>query len=143
MQSIGFHGFVPVTSKAHTIIVHQFASHLSKAASKKTKASKKEFDFGVEIPFHKPTPAGFHDVGQEDSRADTIRQKQLHQVDYQKINEHQYRSRDKEAAKLRKKKNRECAFLNNPMTNTQQYIDKVIAINQDHAFAHRVRCIIM
>jgi hypothetical protein len=123
MQSIGFHGFVPVTSKAHTIIVHQFASHLSKAASKKTKASKKEFDFGVEIPFHKPTPAGFHDVGQEDSRADTIRQKQLHQVDYQKINEHQYRSRDKEAAKLRKKEESRMRIL-------EQSNDKYAAIHR-------------
>jgi pre-mRNA-splicing factor CDC5/CEF1 len=79
------------------------AGLLSSAALKKSKKHRKEIDLGVEIPFHKPAPAGFHDVSAEDNRAETIRAKRLKSVDFQQVNEAQYRTRDREAAQRQKK----------------------------------------
>ena len=80
------------------------AGLLSKQAKKAQKAkAKREIDLGVEIPFHKPAPAGFHDVSGEDAKAESIRQKRLKDVDFQKVNENQYRTRDREAAAARKR----------------------------------------
>ena len=78
------------------------AGLLSGKASKKARRSR-DIDLGVEIPFHKPSPAGFHDVSSEDAQAERIRDARLKDVDYHKVNENQYRTRDREAAQAQKR----------------------------------------
>lgn len=87
------------------------AGLLSKAAIKKSRKGRKEIDLGVEIPFHKPAPAGFHDTSGEDARAEAIHQKRLKSIDYQKINENQYRTRDREAAQAKKREEQRLKIL--------------------------------
>lgn len=94
------------------------AGLLSSAAAKKAKKKNRDIDLGVEIPFHKPAPAGFHDVSNEDARAEQIRTKRLHSVDFQKLNETQYRSRDRAAAQAKK---REDARLRSLERSNMQY----------------------
>jgi pre-mRNA-splicing factor CDC5/CEF1 len=86
------------------------AGLMSHAAKKKAKRSK-EIDLGVEIPFHKPAPAGFHDTSAEVSRTSTIREKRLSQVNFQQLNESRYRSRDYEEAQRKKKEERRFKIL--------------------------------
>ena len=63
----------------------------------KKRKNRREIDLGHEIPFHKPAPAGFHDTTQEVARSETLLQKR-------KIsNEAIHRTRDREAAALKKK----------------------------------------
>jgi pre-mRNA-splicing factor CDC5/CEF1 len=62
-----------------------------------------DIDLGVEIPFHKPAPAGFHDVSGEVARSEALRVKQAKRVDFQQLNEQQYRSRDDEQQKAKKR----------------------------------------
>jgi len=62
-----------------------------------------DIDLGVEIPFHKPAPAGFHDVSGEVARSETLREKQMKRVDFHQLNEQQYRSRDEEQKKAKKR----------------------------------------
>jgi pre-mRNA-splicing factor CDC5/CEF1 len=73
----------------------------------KRKARKRlkggDIDLGVEIPFHKPAPAGFHDVSGEVVRSEALRVKQAKRVDFQQLNEQQYRSRDDEQQKAKKR----------------------------------------
>jgi len=73
----------------------------------KRKARKRlkggDIDLGVEIPFHKPAPAGFHDVSGEVARSEALRVKQAKRVDFQQLNEQQYRSRDDEQQKAKKR----------------------------------------
>jgi pre-mRNA-splicing factor CDC5/CEF1 len=77
------------------------SGEMSKRA--RTKKRQREIDFGVEIPFHKPAPAGFHDVSDEKSQTEAARAKRLKDINYHKINEDQYRSRDREAKFAQKK----------------------------------------
>lgn len=80
------------------------AGLISGKAKRKAKRVKKgEMDYGVEIPFHKPAPAGFHDVSGEVARSEAIKAKQAKRVDFHKLNEQQYRSRDEEQLKAKKK----------------------------------------
>mmetsp|Transcript_17968 Transcript_17968/g.41428 ORF Transcript_17968/g.41428 Transcript_17968/m.41428 type:complete len:772 (-) Transcript_17968:66-2381(-) len=73
----------------------------------KRKARKRlkggDIDLGVEIPFHKPAPAGFHDVSVEVARSEALRLKQAKRVDFHQLNEQQYRSRDEEQQKAKKR----------------------------------------
>lgn len=62
-----------------------------------------DIDLGVEIPFHKPAPAGFHDVSGEVVRSEALRVKQGKRVDFHQLNEQQYRSRDEEQQKAKKR----------------------------------------
>jgi pre-mRNA-splicing factor CDC5/CEF1 len=78
------------------------AGLMSGKASKKSRRTR-DIDLGVEIPFHKPAPAGFHDVSTEDAQAEHIRGQRKKDVDYHKVNENQYRSRDREAAQAQKR----------------------------------------
>lgn len=78
------------------------AGLLSSAMRKKNR-NKREIDLGVEIPFHKPAPAGFHDVSVEREKVEDIRVKRLKSVNLKEVNEAQYRSRDREAALSQKK----------------------------------------
>eukprot|EP00980_Cylindrotheca_fusiformis_P011792 scaffold2816_cov121-Cylindrotheca_fusiformis.AAC.8 len=94
------------------------AGLLSSSAKRKAKRSR-EIDLGVEIPFHKPAPAGFHDVSSEAARSESIRAKRLKSVDYKKLNEQQYRSRDRDAAQAKK---REEARLRTLEKSNMQYV---------------------
>ena len=79
------------------------AGLLSSQAKKKSSKRKNEIDFGVEIPFHKVAPAGFHDVSNEKDANEMIRQQRLSKINYQQINENLYRTRDKETAMMKQK----------------------------------------
>lgn len=94
------------------------AGLLSSQAKKKAKRSR-EIDLGVEIPFHKPAPAGFHDTTSEAMRSESARAKQRKTVDFKKLNEQQYRSRDREAQQSKK---REEARLRTLEKSNMQYV---------------------
>ena len=79
------------------------AGLLSEKARTTAQKRSRDIDLGVEIPFHKPAPAGFHDVSSEDARAESIRRKRWKSVDYNQINKQQYKTRDREAAQLQKR----------------------------------------
>ncbi len=79
------------------------AGLISGKAKRKARKKGGEIDLGVEIPFHKPAPAGFHDVSGEVARSEAIRTKQAKRVDFQQLNEQQYRSRDEEHLKAKKR----------------------------------------
>lgn len=79
------------------------AGLISKAATKRSKLGRRNIDLGVEIPFHKPAPIGFHDVSGENQKSEQILAKHIKSIDYRTVNEQQYRTRDREAAMIRKK----------------------------------------
>jgi len=113
------------------------AGLLSGAARTKARGGKKrrrEIDFGVEIPFHKPAPAGFHTTEDEDDRAEQIRTQRRRDVDYKKINEAQYRSRDAEAAKMQKK---EEARLRSLERSNMQYVVAEVSKRNDPIAARK------
>ena len=76
---------------------------LSSQTKKKSSKRKNEIDFGVEIPFHKIAPAGFHDVSNENNSNEIIRQQRMSKINYQQMNENLYRTRDKETAMMKQK----------------------------------------
>jgi pre-mRNA-splicing factor CDC5/CEF1 len=98
------------------------AGLLSTMARKKSSKRKNEIDLGVEIPFHKPAPVGFHDVSQENVRMEQIRQQRLKNVNYQQVNENQYRTRDREAQQM---KQREMSRLRILEQSNEKYMAKV------------------
>jgi len=71
--------------------------------ARRNKRGRREIDYGIEIPFHKPAPAGFHDTESEDLKADKILQRRMKDVNAKKVNESQYRTRDREALLAKKK----------------------------------------
>eukprot|EP00588_Corethron_pennatum_P003917 CAMPEP_0194288804 /NCGR_PEP_ID=MMETSP0169-20130528/37639_1 /TAXON_ID=218684 /ORGANISM="Corethron pennatum, Strain L29A3" /LENGTH=854 /DNA_ID=CAMNT_0039035905 /DNA_START=58 /DNA_END=2622 /DNA_ORIENTATION=+ len=82
------------------------AGLLSGGARRRARGGKqkgREIDYGVEIPFHKPAPAGFHDVNDERHAGEALRRSRLKDINYGKINEDNRRSRDAEAAAARKR----------------------------------------
>ena len=81
------------------------AGLISGKAKKKSRRRLKggDIDLGVEIPFHKPAPAGFHDISGEVARSEALRNKQIKRVDFHELNEQQYRSRDEEQKKSKKR----------------------------------------
>eukprot|EP00529_Nitzschia_sp_RCC80_P017863 CAMPEP_0113444388 /NCGR_PEP_ID=MMETSP0014_2-20120614/2640_1 /TAXON_ID=2857 /ORGANISM="Nitzschia sp." /LENGTH=848 /DNA_ID=CAMNT_0000335397 /DNA_START=18 /DNA_END=2564 /DNA_ORIENTATION=- /assembly_acc=CAM_ASM_000159 len=103
------------------------AGLLSSQAKKKARKSK-DIDLGVEIPFHKPAPAGFHDVTSEVARSDSIREKQKKSVNFKQLNEQQYRSRDAEAAKAKK---REEARMRALEKSNMQYVVAEVSKKND------------
>ena len=103
------------------------AGLLSSAARSKTR-NKREIDLGVEIPFHKPAPAGFHDTAQENVEAETLRQKRVKSVDFQELNENQFRTRDREALQAKK---REEARLQNLERSNMQYAVAAVSKTAD------------
>ena len=104
------------------------AGLLSSQAKKKARKRNRDIDLGVEIPFHKPAPAGFHDVGTEDERAERLRKKQMSQIDYKKLNEQQYHSRDREEAQAKK---REEARLRTLEKSNMQYVVAQVSKKND------------
>jgi pre-mRNA-splicing factor CDC5/CEF1 len=116
------------------------AGLLSGAAKKKAgRMRNKEIDLGVEIPFHKPAPAGFHDVSDEAQLTEQIRQKRLKSVDYHQVNENQYRTRDREAAQAQK---REEARLKALEKSNMQYVVAQVSKQNDPLNVSRKRGIL-
>jgi len=103
------------------------AGLISGSARRKAKRSR-DIDLGVEIPFHKPAPAGFHDVTSEAARSEAIRSKRMKSVDFKKLNEQQYRSRDREAAQAKK---REEARLRTLEKSNMQYVVAQVSKTND------------
>ncbi|KAG7339756.1 pre-mRNA splicing factor component [Nitzschia inconspicua] len=103
------------------------AGLLSSQAKKRASKRNRDIDLGVEIPFHKPAPAGFHDVSNEVARSETLRAKQLKQVDFHKLNEQQYRSRDAEAQRAKKREEARMRALER--SNMQYVVAQVSKIN--------------
>jgi pre-mRNA-splicing factor CDC5/CEF1 len=98
------------------------AGLLSTMARKKSSKRKNEIDLGVEIPFHKPAPVGFHDVSQENAKTEQIRQQRLKTVNFQQVNENQYRTRDREAQQM---KQREMNRLRILEQSNEKYMAKI------------------
>ncbi|KAI2501629.1 Cell division [Fragilaria crotonensis] len=116
------------------------AGLLSGAAKKKAgRMRNKDIDLGVEIPFHKPAPAGFHDVSDEAEKTEQIRQKRLKSVDYHQVNENQYRSRDREAAQAQA---REEARLKALEKSNMQYVVAQVSKQNDPLNISRKRGIL-
>jgi pre-mRNA-splicing factor CDC5/CEF1 len=103
------------------------AGLLSSHAKKKSGKRKTEIDLGVEIPFHKPAPAGFHNVSNEAARSESLRAKQARSVDFKKLNESQYRSRDREAQQAQKREEARLRTLEK--TNMQYVVAQVSKAN--------------
>ena len=116
------------------------AGLLSGAAKKKAgRMRNKDIDLGVEIPFHKPAPAGFHDVSDEAEKTEQIRQKRLKSVDYHQVNQNQYRSRDREAAQAQA---REDARLKALEKSNMQYVVAQVSKQNDPLKISRKRGIL-
>mmetsp|Transcript_4756 Transcript_4756/g.6880 ORF Transcript_4756/g.6880 Transcript_4756/m.6880 type:complete len:807 (+) Transcript_4756:118-2538(+) len=113
------------------------AGLLSGAARQKaSRMRRKDIDLGVEIPFHKPAPAGFHDISDEAEKTEQIRRKRLKSVDYHKVNENQYRTRDREAAMAQK---REEARLKALEKSNMQYVVAQVSKQNDPLYTSRKR----
>jgi pre-mRNA-splicing factor CDC5/CEF1 len=113
------------------------AGLLSSAARTKMLRGKKrrrEIDYGTEIPFHKPAPAGFHSTGEEDERADIQRSKRMKEIDFKKINEAQYRSRDREEKSAQRK---EEARLRALEKSNMQYVVAEVSKKNDPIAARK------
>eukprot|EP00986_Skeletonema_menzelii_P007850 scaffold3120_cov140-Skeletonema_menzelii.AAC.9 len=104
------------------------AGLLSGEAKSRSKKRLRDIDLGVEIPFHKPAPAGFHATGDEDERAEIARNQRLKDVDYKRIHEMQYRQRDMEAKERQK---REEARLRSLERSNMQYVVAEVAKRND------------
>jgi pre-mRNA-splicing factor CDC5/CEF1 len=79
------------------------AAGLLSGKARKKAGRRSEIDFGVEIPFYKPAPVGFHDTTAEQVKTSQIQQQRLRQVDLHQVNESRYRTRDLEEAKAKKR----------------------------------------
>jgi pre-mRNA-splicing factor CDC5/CEF1 len=113
------------------------AGLLSSSARTKSMSGKRrrrEIDLGVEIPFHKPAPAGFHSTGDEDQRADEQRKKRSKQINFKQINEAQYRSRDREEKAAKK---REEARLKALERSNMQYVVAQVSKKNDPTSARK------
>lgn len=75
------------------------------------KKLRQEIDLANEIPFHKPAAPGFHDVSAEDARAEALLAKRMKDVDFKKVNENQFRTRDRDAELARKREERRLQVL--------------------------------
>jgi len=105
------------------------AGLLDGAAATRARGRKgREIDLGVEIPFHKPAPAGFHSTRDEDETAEQIRNQRLKDVDYKRIREMQYRSRDREA---KEKQKREEARIRSLERSNMQYVVAEVSKRND------------
>jgi pre-mRNA-splicing factor CDC5/CEF1 len=98
------------------------------------KRGRREIDFGVEIPFHKPAPAGFHSTGDEDRMADEQRKKKMKAIDFKQINEAQYRSRDREEKNAKRS---EEARLRNLERSNMQYVVAQVSKKNDPIAARK------
>jgi len=104
--------------------------------SMRTKPRKKirDIDLGVEIPFHKPAPSGFHSTQDEDSKAESIRNQRLKDVDYRRITERQYRARDREAKERQKREENRLRSLER---SNMQYVVAEVSKRNDPIAARK------
>jgi len=94
----------------------------------RAKRRNRDIDLGVEIPFHKPAPSGFHSTAGEDAAAESIRNQRLKDVDYRRLTEAQYRSRDREA---KERQRREEARLRSLERSNMQYVVAEVSKRND------------
>lgn len=104
------------------------AGLMSSAARKTSRKKSQDIDLGVEIPFHKPAPTGFHDTSAEAAQGEAIRRKRRLQVDFKKVNENLYRTRDREAGEA---KRREQARLRALEKSNMQYVVMKVSKKND------------
>ena len=95
---------------------------------RRARRRNRDIDLGVEIPFHKPAPAGFHSTEDEDLTAERIRNQRLRDVDFRRLNEANYRSRDREAKERQK---REEARLRSLERSNMQYVVAEVSKRND------------
>ncbi|KAL3762409.1 hypothetical protein ACHAW5_010703 [Stephanodiscus triporus] len=88
----------------------------------------RDIDLGVEIPFHKPAPSGFHATSDEDARAEGLRNQRLRDVDYRRVTESQTRARDREAKERQK---REESRLRSLERSNMQYVVAEVSRRND------------
>ena len=88
----------------------------------------RDIDLGVEIPFHKPAPSGFHGTRDEDAKAETLRNQRLKDVDYRRVTESQGRARDREAKERQK---REESRLRSLERSNMQYVVAEVSRRND------------
>ncbi|KAL3823249.1 hypothetical protein ACHAXA_011094 [Cyclostephanos tholiformis] len=88
----------------------------------------REIDLGVEIPFHKPAPTGFHGTRDEDTKAEALRNQRLKDVDYRRVTESQTRARDREAKERQK---REESRLRSLERSNMQYVVAEVSRRND------------
>lgn len=104
------------------------AGLMSGQAHSRAKKKMRDIDLGVEIPFHKPAPSGFHSTAGEDEKAESIRSQRLKDVDYKRIHEMQYRARDRENKERQK---REEARLRSLERSNMQYVVAEVSKRND------------
>ena len=104
--------------------------------SMRTKSRKKirDIDLGVEIPFHKPAPSGFHGTHDEDAKAESIRNQRLKDVDYKRLTESQYRARDREAKERQKREENRLRSLER---SNMQYVVAEVSKRNDPIAARK------
>jgi pre-mRNA-splicing factor CDC5/CEF1 len=88
----------------------------------------RDIDLGVEIPFHKPAPTGFHGTRDEDATAEALRNQRLKDVDYRRVTESQTRARDREAKERQK---REESRLRSLERSNMQYVVAEVSRRND------------
>lgn len=101
---------------------------------RRARRRNRDIDLGVEIPFHKPAPAGFHSTKDEDLDAERIRNQRLRDVDFRRLNEANYRSRDREAKERQK---REEARLRSLERSNMQYVVAEVSKRNDPIAARK------
>ena len=113
------------------------AAGLMSTAARTTVSRKKrrEIDYGIEIPFHKPAPTGFHDVSNEREMQKDAAAKHQRDIDFGKINEKNMRTRDKEKIdNLKREENRLKAL---EKANMQLVVAQVAKNNDPMSFRQR------
>ena len=95
---------------------------------RRARRRNRDIDLGVEIPFHKPAPAGFHSTADEDQAAEKVRNQRLRDVDFRRLNEANYRSRDREA---KDRQRREEARLRSLERSNMQYVVAEVSKRND------------
>ena len=96
---------------------------------------RREIDYGIEIPFHKPAPTGFHAVEDEREKQKEAAANHMRDIDFGKINEKNMRTRDKEKMdNLKKEENRLRAL---EKANTQLVVAQVAKNNDPMSYRQR------
>ncbi|GMH49224.1 hypothetical protein TrLO_g9968 [Triparma laevis f. longispina] len=106
-----------------------------KARTTVSRKKRKEIDYGVEIPFHKPAPAGFHSVSTEKETTTKIQEDKLRDIDFGKVNEQNMRTRDRENQDAKKKEAQRIKALEK--ANMQLVVQQVSQANDPLSFRAR------
>ncbi|GMH86498.1 hypothetical protein TrVE_jg4663 [Triparma verrucosa] len=106
-----------------------------KARTTVSRRKRKEIDYGVEIPFHKPAPKGFHDVEREQEMTAKVQADKLKDIDFGKVNEQNMRTRDKEREEAKKKEAQRIKALEK--ANMQLVVQQVSQANDPLSYRAR------